>query len=313
MPNGNIIDVAAGVILRGDGRVLLAERPAGKPLAGCWEFPGGKFEAGESPVAALTRELHEELGIELDEAHPWITRIHAYPERTVRLHMYRVPAWHGEPHGREGQRLSWEDPCRVSVSPLLSANNGILQSLNLPSLYAITHASKYGTAGFLGRLHTALDGGLRLIQVRERGMTPAELEGFARDVVALAHDNGARVLINGSADMARECGADGVHLQAEQLRQGQSRPDGIQLLAASCHDREELLQAAALGADFVVLSPVLPTQSHPGAPTLGWERFAELCLDLPMPVYALGGMRTDMLETAMTHSAHGVALLSGIW
>jgi len=95
--------------------------------------------------------------------------------------------------------------------------------------------------------------------------------------------------------------------------QGRSRPDGIRLLAASCHDREELLQAAALGADFVVLSPVLPTQSHPGAPTLGWERFAELCLDLPMPVYALGGMRTDMLETAMTHSAHGVALLSGIW
>jgi 8-oxo-dGTP diphosphatase len=313
MANEDIIDVAAGVILRGDGHVLLAERPRGKPLAGCWEFPGGKFETGESPVAALARELHEELGIELDEAHPWITRIHAYPERTVRLHMYRVPAWHGEPHGREGQRLSWEDPHRVSVSPLLSANDGILQSLNLPSLYAITHASKYGTAGFLERLRTALDGGLRLIQVRERGMAPAELEGFARDVVALAHDYGARVLINGNAAMARECGADGVHLQAEQLRQGRSRPDGLRLLAASCHDREELLQAAALGADFVVLSPVLPTQSHPGAPTLGWERFGELCLDLPMPVYALGGMRTDMLETAMTHSAHGVALLSGIW
>ena len=313
MPNEDIIDVAAGIILRGDGRVLLAERPPGKPLAGCWEFPGGKFESGESPVAALARELHEELGIELDEAHPWITRIHTYPERTVRLHMYRVPAWHGEPHGREGQRLSWEDPQRVSVSPLLSANDGILQSLNLPSLYAITQASKYGTTGFLERLRTALDSGLRLIQVRERGMAPAELEEFARDVVALAHDYGARVLINGNADMARECGADGVHLQAEQLMQGRSRPDGIRLLAASCHDREELLQAAALGADFVVLSPVLPTQSHPGAPTLGWERFAELCLDLPMPVYALGGMRTDMLETAMTHSAHGVALLSGIW
>jgi 8-oxo-dGTP diphosphatase len=233
MPSEDIIDVAAGIILRGDGRVLLAERPRGKPLAGCWEFPGGKFEAGESPVAALARELHEELGIELDEAHPWITRIHAYPARTVRLHMYRVPGWHGEPHGREGQRLSWEDPHRVSVSPLLSANDGILQSLNLPALYAITHASKYGTAGFLERLRTALDGGLRLIQVRERGMAPAELAGFARDVAALAHDYGARVLINGDTAMARECGADGVHLQAEQLMQGRSLPDGIRLLPAT--------------------------------------------------------------------------------
>jgi 8-oxo-dGTP diphosphatase len=65
--------------------------------------------------------------------------------------------------------------------------------------------------------------------------------------------------------------------------------------------------------DFVVLSPVLPTQSHPGAATLGWERFAQLCLDMPMPVFALGGMRADMTNTAMLHSAHGVALLSGIW
>ena len=62
-----------------------------------------------------------------------------------------------------------------------------------------------------------------------------------------------------------------------------------------------------------MLSPVLPTQSHPGAPTLGWERFAELCFDMPMPVYALGGMRSDMIRLAMNHSAHGVALLSGIW
>jgi thiamine monophosphate synthase len=62
-----------------------------------------------------------------------------------------------------------------------------------------------------------------------------------------------------------------------------------------------------------VLSPVLPTQSHAGEPTLGWEKFSELCLDLPMPVYALGGMNTDLLKTAMVHSAHGIAMLSGVW
>jgi 8-oxo-dGTP diphosphatase len=68
-----------------------------------------------------------------------------------------------------------------------------------------------------------------------------------------------------------------------------------------------------LGADFAVLSPVLPTQSHPDAPAPGWKGFAEACRDLPMPVYALGGMKVDYLQTAIEHNAHGIARLSGIW
>ncbi len=306
------VDVAVGVVTHGDGRVLLAERPQGKPSAGYWEFPGGKFESNESPREALARELHEELGVELDAAYPWITRIHRYPHMTVRLHIYRVLRWHGEPHGRESQRLSWEDPHAVGVAPLLPANHDILQALTLPRVYAITQTSKYGLSGFMERLGLALDNGVRLIQVREPAMSPPELAQFARQVVSLAHRYGAQVLVNADVAVARDAGADGVHLQTAQLLQYRTRPD-TRLLAASCHNRQELQHAAELGVDFAVLSPVLPTQSHPGAATLGWEQFAGLCLDMPMPVYALGGMRTDMLHTAMRHSAHGVALLSGIW
>jgi len=306
------IDVAVGVITRSDGHVLLAERPAGKPWAGYWEFPGGKFETGESPVEALARELHEELGVELDQAYPWITRSYSYPDRCVRLHLYRVLGWHGEPHGRENQQLAWQDPHAVSVAPLLPANEGILQALLLPPVYAITQAAKYGVPGFLQRLGDALEHGVRLIQVRERHMPTPELAQFAHQVVTLAHRYGARVLVNAEAAVARDACADGIHLQAAQLLQYRTRPD-VGLVAASCHNREELERAAALGVDFVVLSPVLPTQSHPGAPTLGWERFTEFSLDMPMPVFALGGMRLDMLESAQRHSAHGVALLSGIW
>src|SRR5512135_3219760 len=132
-----ITDVAVGVLQRSDGRVLLAERPHGKPWAGYWEFPGGKIEAGEDVHAALTRELHEELGIELDGGYPWITVEYAYPEKRVRLHFYRVLAWHGTPHGREGQRMAWEDPGVVGVQPLLPANEKILRALRLPSVYGI--------------------------------------------------------------------------------------------------------------------------------------------------------------------------------
>jgi len=312
-PNNNpITDVAVGVITRADGKVLLAERPTGKPKAGYWEFPGGKIESGENPAQALTRELHEELGIEVDAVCPWITREHKYSHMHVRLHMHRVLHWHGEPHGREGQRISWENIDAVNVEPLLPANHAILRALSLPPVYAISHASKYGADEFIGRLQIALENGVHLIQVRERDLAPEELTRLAQRIVSLAHTHGARVLVNGDVTVANNAGADGVHLQAGQLMESRTRP-ATDLFSASCHNREELLQAAKLNADFVVLSPVLPTPSHPGEPTLGWEQFAELCRDLPMPVYALGGMRLDMQETAMSHGAHGVSLLSAIW
>ncbi len=281
-------------------------------MPGYWEFPGGKIEPGENPRTALARELHEELGIDIESALPWITREYHYPHAIARLHMFRIMHWHGEPHGREEQQLSWQDLHEIDVGPLLPANHSILQALRLPSVYAITQASKYGIDGFMERLQTALENRVRLIQVREKDMTQQQLRTFTHDVVAMAHPYGARVLVNGDRNLAIEAGADGVHLQTSQFMQLDSKPD-TDLWAASCHNRQELLRAAELEADFAVLSPVLPTQSHPGAPTLGWERFAELCRDLPMPVFSLGGMKLDLLETAMAHNAHGIALLSGIW
>ncbi len=307
-----LLHVAVGVLQDADGRVLLAERPAGKPMAGYWEFPGGKIEPHEDSRTALGRELHEELGIDIDLTLPWLTREYRYPHATARLHMYRVWQWRGQPHGREGQRLSWQDPHAVTIDPLLPANHAILAALRLPPIYAITHTAKYGIAGFMERLRNALEDGLRLIQVRERDMPPDQLAVFAGDVVQLAHRFGARVLVNGDVELARRSGADGVHLQASQLMHSE-QPPAATLWSASCHNREELQRAARLGADFAVLSPVLPTASHPGTPVLGWERFAELCRDMPMPVFSLGGMQRELQQTAMQHNAHGIALLSGIW
>jgi len=307
-----MLHVAVGVLQDADGRVLLAERPAGKPMAGYWEFPGGKIEPDEDARTALARELREELGIDIDLVLPWITREYRYPHATARLHMFRVTQWRGQPRGCEGQQLSWQEPHAVTIEPLLPANHAILAALCLPPLYAITHAAKYGITGFMERLHKALEDGLRLIQVRERDMTPDQLAAFTGDVVQLAHRYGAHVLVNGDVELARESGADGVHLQAAQLMHSE-RPPAATLWAASCHTRDELQHAARLGADFAVLSPVLPTASHPGAPVLGWKQFAELCRDMPMPVFSLGGMQRELQQTAMQHNAHGIALLSGIW
>lgn len=310
-PSSAIVDVAAAVVTQSDRRVLLAERPAGKPWAGYWEFPGGKVETGESPFVALKRELHEELGIEVDRATPWLTREYAYPEKRVRLHFYRVSVWHGTPHGREGQKLSWEDPHAVRVAPLLPANAPILEALCLPPVYAISQAGKLGVAEFMLRLQVALQRGLRLIQVREPEMAAAAFSGLVHDVVKLAHEADARVLVSGDIGLARAAGADGVHLPGRQLMTLHEPPG--RFWGASCHDARELARAAELGASLVVLSPVLPTASHPGEPGMGWSRFEALVRNYPLPVYALGGMQQELLDTAQQHGAHGVSLLSDIW
>jgi 8-oxo-dGTP diphosphatase len=310
--SGAITEVVAAVIVRADGRVLLASRPPGRAYAGYWEFPGGKVEPGETLASALARELAEELGIVVGSAARWITRVFTYPHATVRLNFFRVLSWQGEPHAREGQDLVWQAPDAVTVAPLLPANFPVLRALTLPPVYAISQAEAFGIAPFLARLDAALEHGLRLVQVRDKGLDAGARLDLARAVVRRAHAYGARVLVNGDAALANAAGADGVHVDSAHLAELAARP-AADWVGASCHDAAELDAAARIGADFAVLSPVLPTASHPGAPTLGWERFAALAAASPIPVYALGGLVTDDLATASAHGAHGVALLRGAW
>lgn len=128
-PTGRpVTEVAVGVLIRGDGAFLLAQRPSGKPYAGYWEFPGGKVEPGETVEAALARELHEELGIDVEHAQRWRVLEHDYPHAYVRLHFCKVTDWRGEPVGREGQQFSWQrEP--VGVEPLLPATVPVVEWL----------------------------------------------------------------------------------------------------------------------------------------------------------------------------------------
>ena len=306
------VEVVAAVITRPDGWFLLGQRPAGKVYAGYWEFPGGKVEPGEAPLAALTRELREELGIEVERAYPWLTRDYDYAHAAVRLRFFRVVRWSGTLNGRENQRFAWQLPDAISVDPLLPANAPILRALHLPPVYAISNAAGLGEREFLVRLERALAQGLRLLQVREKSMPGEDLLRFATEVVRLAHGRGAQVLVNGDAALAQRAGADGVHLTSAQLRQLDRRP-ALGLVGASCHDAAELERAQALGADLVVLGPVRPTPSHPGATGMGWGPFAALLQDCRVPVYALGGLQVPDLEKAWECGAHGISMMRGGW
>lgn len=312
MQPDNIIEVAAAVLLREDGSFLLTLRPADKVWAGYWEFPGGKVEPGETALQALERELNEELGIAVQTAYPWVTRVYAYPHALVRLTFFRVPAWKGELHPHEGQELSWQSKHQITVAPVLPANIPILRALELPDWYAISNAAEIGCDEFMRRLSRALQNGLRLLQVREKNLSGEELEKFAAWVVSLAHRHGAMVLINGDAELAGRVGADGIHYTSAQLQNCQGRPT-FAWCSASCHNAAELRRAGELGFDFALLGPVQPTLSHPGAAHLGWDKFAEMVAGAAIPVYALGGLAAADLQTAQRHGAHGVGLMRQAW
>jgi len=306
------VGVAVAVLIRSDGAVLLAQRPETKVYSGYWEFPGGKIEPGEPLPEALRREVREELGVEVERAYPWITRVFVYPHAKVRLHFYRVYAWRGEPRALEHQAIAWQRPDAIELEPLLPANGPVIRSLMLPSEYAITHAGVLGVEPFLSRLEARLQGGLKLVQLREKTFGHPGLERFARRVTALAHAHSAKVLVNSDVALAREIGADGVHLTAEQLRSASVRPD-FSWCGASCHSSAELRRAEALGVDLVVLGTVHATPSHPDVAPLGWERFGEIAKDAAVPVYALGGIVPSDLERALSCGAHGIAMVRGSW
>lgn len=307
-----VVEVAAAVLLRPDGRFLLAQRPARTVYAGYWEFPGGKIEPDESPADALARELREELDIEITRAYPWLTRTYTYPHASVRLHFFRVPAWHGEPRGVEGQQLAWQQPEALDVTPMLPANTPVLRALALPAEYAVSNAGSVGAEAFLRVLEHRLATGLRMVQLREPGLAPAAFADLARRAVDLAHRAGGRVLINGPGSIAAQCGADGVHLSASALMRASARPDSA-LAGASVHSRAELHRAEALGLDFVVIGAVHETPTHPGAAGLGWDGFRHLATGAQIPVYAIGGLRPTELETAWSCGAHGIAMIRGSW
>ena len=191
---------------------------------------------------------------------------------------------------------------------MLPANAPVLASLALPLEYAITDAQTIGAAEQLSLVEARMKDGLRLVQVRDRENWERSRLIFV--VTSMAREFGAKVLVNGGPAV------DGIHFSAAQLMTLRARPKAgpnCTLMAASCHTVDELGHAMAIGLDFVVLGPVKPTRSHPGASVLGWDGFRRIAEGASIPVYAIGGLRASDLDEARRAGAHGLAMISGAW
>jgi 8-oxo-dGTP diphosphatase len=130
-PNRPMVLVAAACLINGEGRVLLAQRPEGKNMAGLWEFPGGKVHQGETPEAALVRELHEELGIQTSAGCLWPLSFasHGYADFHLLMPVFGCRNWQGEPQSKEGQQLAWARKDQFRDYPMPPADIALIQTL----------------------------------------------------------------------------------------------------------------------------------------------------------------------------------------
>jgi 8-oxo-dGTP diphosphatase len=309
--------VMAGILRDAAGRVLLAQRPPGKHLAGMWEFPGGKVELGESPWHALVRELREELGVDVEHGEPLIRIPWRYERGELSLDAWLIECWEGEPSSLEGQALQWMLPEAIDPAMLAPADRPILQALRLPRVYAITPEDGRPADHEIWRerIDAAIAQGNRLIQLRLPLWPRETVRQLAADLLPAARAGGAWLILNEDIEGARQLGVSvGVQLKSAQLATCTERPLPLQqLVGASCHDVDELALAGSLPADFATLSPVLPTATHPDASPLGLELFEIWVEAASLPVFALGGMSPRDVDRVRRHGGQGVAGIRGFW
>jgi 8-oxo-dGTP diphosphatase len=286
------IHVVAGALNDAEGRVLIAQRPRGRHMAGRWEFPGGKLVAGEDPFAGLKRELAEELGVDVREARPLIRLRHDYPDRRVLLDVWQVTAYDGEPQALEAQALAWVRPDELPKHDLLEADRAIVTALRLP------------------RLARALAPGEALQSVRGSAaqtiLVPAPADGadaLDADAVTAARAAGHRIFVVGddvdAVRVAAMSKCDGVvlHWRGQSLHVDRS---GAFLIGVHCVDAEGATQAVAEGAHFLVIAP----EDGPLS-----ERLLErLCVMIGRPVFAGWYADARRLEKLQQAGAHGCAV-----
>lgn len=312
MPHPLLVAVAA--IVNDRQEVLIAKRPQDVDQGGLWEFPGGKLASYETGYQALRREIHEELGVNITRARPLIRVTHRYDKKSVLLDVWRVEAFEGEPWGREGQPVRWVKLEELKNYTFPEANKAIIQALTLPDEYVITGPCPEPDLA-LKRLDEVLQAGAQLIQLRDPALNAADYLSLAKDFQARCQQAGARLLLNAAPELLEQVDAAGLHLTSQRLMSLQERPlPSDKLLSAACHDKASIQQALRLQVDFITLSPVAATSSHPDARLLNWQGFKELVeYEAQMPVFALGGMQPADKARIFALGGQGVAGISHFW
>ena len=295
------VQVAVGVLVRGDGAVLLADRPEGKPYPGYWEFPGGKIEPGESVHAALARELREELGIQVARSYPWTVLDFDYTHARVRLHFRRVFDWRGEPRSLEGQRLAFFVPGTPAPQPLLPAAVPALRWAALPLTIGVWPQEEGSREEIVPRIDESLGRGQLLHLVPGDLARATQARGTWEGLLARARALGARLLVEAPPGSPGLPPCDGLVATADSIS-GAKAGDGIPLVGARADRPADLALAARAGCEFAIAA-------GRGAASAGATPFLRaLGSAAPLPVFAELRPGVAALQDAWAAGLHGLAV-----
>ncbi len=308
------ICVAVGVVIDRNEKILLTKRAPDVHQGDLWEFPGGNIKYSEDPFTALIRELNEEVGIVVQKARPLIKFNYNYPDQSLLIDVWIVSDWEGKAYGREGQEFKWVQTTELAEIQMPSANKVILNAIRLPSLYLVCPKVKGSTKDYLERIENCLKAGVRLLQLRCGEEIIETHPQLINQVLDLCNYYKSKLLLNSAPEQASLHKVHGVHLSSSRLMQLNERSlNNNYYVAASCHNLHELKHACKIDVDFVVLSPVEQTKSHPETEPLGWDKFSKLAENITVPIFALGGMQPQHIITAWNHGAQGIAIQNYIW
>lgn len=185
---------------------------------------------------------------------------------------------------------------------------------NLPPFYLITPEFNGNLNEYLTSLENSLKHGIKLVQLRSKQLPTSEYFALAQEVSKLVRQYHAKLLLNNSPDLLQDIDADGIHFPSNQLMRLTKNPlNQNYLMSASCHDAIQIAHALSIKPDITLISPICPTPCNEEKPNLGWDKFAQMIQNVPLKIYALGGLKAEDYNHAYKLGAHGIAATRAFW
>ena len=304
----NMIEVVVGIIRNNSEEIFISRRKKNQFMSGYWELPGGKVENNEDLSSALKRELFEEIGIKIEKFNLIQTIPQQYPKRIINLSVYVIEKYSGTPVGKEGQDYSWCSIEKFEEYKLLPTMWKIFKRLSLPNSYWIT-PDNHNSNSVIEECNQRLSVGEKIIQLRSKSQLN---KTYIDKINKLCQLNQAKLVLN-MPHMVFDEPCDGWHLTSNELMASSKRefPDD-KLVGASAHNLIEVKHAEKISVDYISLSPINETLTHPKNKILGWEKASEIISQCTVPIYLLGGMNKDSMDKALGIGAKGIAGIRGV-